>query len=321
MPEQPQNQTPTPDQSLLLSPEDLAAKQAKWQVEGYTEAEIAELTEMLQSLSEIQDFESSKSSTEKSDEYWRAHPEEKMELLKQLDEFRRNKEQISIRREGIRQDLLLRGEGVYATDRDKVIFKEVEEGNLKHTNELKAISKKVAERLGGHYDYVSLKGITLLSDEVAEQLAKNQNWLYLNGLTSLSDTVAEHLAKSRAGLIFNGLTTIPDSVAERLAKHQGWLYLDSLTSLSDTAAGYLAKHKGRWIFFNHLTTLSDTAAGYLGKYQGKLHLGGLTSLSDTAAERLAEHLHLDDNLFVPDSISQQIKKLQIDKYKKQNANS
>lgn len=102
MPEQLQNQTPTTPDSLLLSPEDLAAKQAKWQAEGYTEEEVEELTQMLQRLSEIQKIYKD---SLKPNEYWLAHPDEKAEFLELAEKLEKEKVEIGVKRYEIQNNL------------------------------------------------------------------------------------------------------------------------------------------------------------------------------------------------------------------------
>lgn len=106
MPEQSHNQAPTPDQSLLLSPEDLATKQAKWQAEGYTEAEIIMMTELLKSLSEMQDFE--KAFIAKGEAYWQEHPEELKEATEKRKEHEEDRREIKMMRDGMREALAKR---------------------------------------------------------------------------------------------------------------------------------------------------------------------------------------------------------------------
>lgn len=103
MPEQPQTPiAPTPDQSFLLSQQDLAARRAKWREEGYTEADADEMVRMLKRLSEIQD---AYKDSLKPDEYWTTHPDEKAEFLEQAQKFEEEKAEIGRRREELREEL------------------------------------------------------------------------------------------------------------------------------------------------------------------------------------------------------------------------
>lgn len=107
MPELPHNQIPTPDQSFLLSTEDLAAKKAKWLQEGYTEAEADEMAKMFGRLSEIQDIYKD---SLKPGEDWPDDPDEKAKFLEQAERFEQEKVEIGKRREEIKRSLAGREE-------------------------------------------------------------------------------------------------------------------------------------------------------------------------------------------------------------------
>lgn len=128
-PEQPQNQTLTPDSSLLLSAEDLAVKQAKWQQEGYDDNDIMIMTKMMEELSEIQDFE--RSVITKGEEYWKQHPEEFKEVEQEMKGHEVARKLIWNKREQIRGEMFRR------TGRSLEV-PEIEEDQIKEMNDFLA---------------------------------------------------------------------------------------------------------------------------------------------------------------------------------------
>lgn len=132
-----QNQTPTTPDSLLLSPEDLATKQAKWRQEGYTEEEVTELTSHLQDLSTIRDFE--KDFIAKGEVYWKEHPEELKEAEHMRKDYEAEKKWKAERREQLRNDLARRqGQPV-----------EAEQENLEGRDEPKKGKPRVFNNING----------------------------------------------------------------------------------------------------------------------------------------------------------------------------
>lgn len=111
-----QDQIPTAPDSLLLSPEDLTAKQAKWQAEGYGDEDIAVLTKMLKKLSEMQDFE--RSFIAQGEEYWKEHPEELKVAEQKRKEYEEKRKRIKYRRETIRNTLTERNRTGWKIEQD-----------------------------------------------------------------------------------------------------------------------------------------------------------------------------------------------------------
>lgn len=141
MTELPQNPiVPTPDSSFLLSPEDLAAKQAKWQAEGYADGEIDELTTMLKGLSKMQDFE--RAFIAKGEEYWKEHPEELRTAEQKRKKYELKKVQTGNAREEMKKHLKNREleksmENIEGRDPEKFlneVFDWIEEEHYSHQN-------------------------------------------------------------------------------------------------------------------------------------------------------------------------------------------
>ena len=291
---------PVGDSSLLLSPEDLVAKQAKWQAEGYTETEAEEMTQMLQRLSEIQALE--KDFFAKGNEYWKEHLDELRETERGYEEER---EAIGLKRDKIKKAL---AEREIIAQEEANLLAGVERGFYEACKTLPRLPDKVIERLVQKVGSgtMNLSNLKELSAQAAKYLGRFKGALGLGGLTDLPDQVAENLSKQEGTLFLDGLYKLSPMAAAHLSKHSGGLNLNGLRDLSDQVFKNLVSHRQNCsLAMNGIITLSDQAAEYLSKHQGMINLGGLKNISDQAAKSLAE---FGFSLLVPPDIAEQIKR-------------
>jgi hypothetical protein len=109
-----------------------------------------------------------------------------------------------------------------AMRRNRVVWKEICEGDFSRVGELSALSEEAAACLAEWEGKdLFLNNIEQLSPETAQNLARWQGeWLVLNGLKKLSPKAARHLAAWKGKrLSLNGLVELPKAATEALA---GW---------------------------------------------------------------------------------------------------